>query len=337
MPISQQQLEQLKCELVGWAFRVQTPQTVTGADQIIRTQIHPELYATAHHMNALLVDGGELLVRRVLFHMPSHGIRETFPQAESIVQEFEQEQDTHNTAVLADCMRELLILTALFDETTLHQLLGSLYALSAHERIQQRYNEMHALHPNGLPIQLFARDYDELQKESEKQLVRDIEPKVTITVPPAVVNVRDGKEYVRYTIPAAVRLFDPIQRHHDIQLEQPLERQVYTIRDRISIPWEQIDDGISLDIVLQGQYGMVHEVHREHISIDVLKQIAKRGSAIPAYIGRNGEIPLYPEYFKLFPFMESTLPQEPLATIRALKNSLDIQKNSSLCELTVTV
>jgi hypothetical protein len=335
MDISPERLDHLKRTLVAWAFGMETPLTVEAADQLIRTQIHPDLYATVSHLNGLLHQGGPALVRRVADRMGYTDVLSVFPQLHPIVDMYRSGEG--DTDMLAQAYKEGLCLAAFFHQEILDRLFLTIYA---HQVAEALHNHTQKLTKNGISSEAFWREYMEMQQRlSEMEVGKDErKPRKVMDILPALVGVQEEEGLEHYSIHGRLHLFDPLTRQYAVHLDIPRPRERFVITDDVIIPWQRIAESKGLLIELQ-----VHERHapeRFHFTEDDLRALYARGSAIPLRMGKHGEARLYPEYVDrthLLPGKGYTLPDHSLAHVRATRQCIEVAKLDFSTRLTVFV
>ncbi|MBI2411285.1 MAG: hypothetical protein HYV32_05330 [Candidatus Kerfeldbacteria bacterium] len=333
MRLTPQDIDRLKCLLIGYAFAIPVPQDVEAADQIIRTQVHPTVYDTIRHLNDLLYDGGTDFIRRVAERMGYASITKVFPQAAHVMNAYQHEQD--DATMLAHAFRELACLAAFFHQDILDQLFTAVYATQVNRSLQQ-YS--HQLSQQGISHERFVWEHQNMRQRAQRERIVDRTPQILTDIAPVHVAVQADRQVVDYTIPAHFRLFDAVHRCYDVDIHEPVPRERFHLDQHLTIPWARLHNGFLLETVLTDWRGMEHAPERIQFTPHDLRALRFRGSAVSADIGRRAEIRVYPEYFpNLFPGEPESLPQSPLATIRATQAGIELRKLHLPARLTVLV
>jgi len=333
---------ELQPAIIAWAFGVPEPTTIEGAEQYLRTQVHPLLYDAVGFAREALRKRGAPGIRRVAEQMDYNALSNFYSSSNDVwVQEAVHVIDKYTSGSHdADpyAFADLATLASFFDEEVLNALSASVLAMIAQEQWNARWKALEQ--EETLPFIDFRNEWQEIAGLAQQQRVDSIQPRTVMDMDPQYTLVDEGKQQVYYHVPRQLRLFDPIRRHHDILVGEPQEVKHHEVDALVNIPWEAAENGITLRITMKGEKGYT-ATDDLFIRPEQLETVRARGTAIMSTVGRFGDIQLHAEHFSVHPFgarssvHKTLLPNEPVASLRVRQNSIEVKKLQPRAELTV--
>lgn len=332
----------LQPAIVAWAFRVPRPYTTLGAEQFLRTQLHPDLYAAVNSLRSAMHSHGPVGIRRIANRIDVPTIATFYRTADDLwVQEAADRVDAYHAGdtSLADDFAELATMAAVFNDTVLHTLRAAVLATTAEQRWKERWHSVRQSGPVD-PHRLL-KEWHEVERSAGEQQSPD-EALTDMTITPQYVDVNQNGTTVTYRMPASVRLFDSISGRHAVVPNRPHTVTRYEVDKQVSVPWDRAQQGLTLRICVTDDHG--HSATENlHLDPRRMAEIAVRGSALPTTVGRFGHIRLHDEFFSAQPFSfspdhdHSTLPDKPVASIRVRRTTVEVKKLHTAAQLTVFV
>lgn len=325
MKITAEEFDQLKCTLIAWLLELPQVTNVDAAEQILRSRVHPDLYAAAQRLQGVMQSEGPRFVRRVAERVGTADIVRVFPQTEQVILAYQRaDQDP---VLLAQVFRELAILTALVDRPFLERLSQAVILYAVVNDLLRRFEQEHGKH---ISTQQFWDTYEKL-KRSESQAPAAI----PADIHPVVVRVHDGEPF---RVDTHVRMVDALRHNYHVELQQPVVLRQQVVDRTITIPLERAyEHGVTIDIAFERAYELFTEPVRCRVTPEDLAAIAANGSAISAYIGRRGDIRLFTEDIEPFPGESHPIPSSHVAAIRVTPTVTEVTRLDRSARLTVFV
>lgn len=325
MKIAAAEFDSLKCALISWLLELPRITTIDAAEQILRSRIHPELYESAQRLQGIMQEEGPRFVRSVAQRVGTDDIVHVFPQTAEYIHAYNlAEQDPQ---FLAQVFRELAILTALVDRQFLERLTQAVVLYAVVNDLLHRFEQEHG---KQISTQQFWDTYEKLKRSESLTPVT-----ITADVHPVVVRLNDGEPY---RVDTHVRMVDSLRHKYHVELQQPVTLRQQIVDRTVTIPLGRVNEhGMTIDIAFEYAYGMFTDPVRCRISPQDLAMIGKKGSAVAAYIGRNGHIRLFTEDIEAFPGESHPIPSTHVAAIRVTSTIAEVTRLDRSARLTVFV
>jgi hypothetical protein len=324
MNINAAEFDRLKCRLIAWLLHAQPLNDVEAAEQFLRTQIHPKLYESAQQLQTIMQEEGARFVRRVAERVGTDDIGRLFPDALPYLRAYQRgEGDAH---LLSQIFRELAVLAAIVDRPFLEQLSTAVTLQGVVHNVMRKFQQQNG---RAIGADAFWETYT-LLKRAEGPQPKEHRAQESH---PIVVRLKDADPYL---VNAHVRMVDPVHRQHHVELQDPIMLRQFTVDRTLTVPQDRVQQhGLSLDIAFEEAYGIFTHPVRCTITPKDLEQIHARGSAIAAFIGREGDIRLFNEDIDVFPGESHPIPSTHVASIRVTPASVEITRLDRSVRLTV--
>jgi len=323
MIIDAAEFDLFKCRLIGWLLDLPQLTNVDAAEQILRSRIHPELYASAQRLQGIMQTHGPRFVRRVAERVGTQDIVRVFPQTAPYMQAYTQA--AQDPQLLAQVFRDLAVLTAIVDKPFLEKLSAATVLYAVVNTLLERFEQQRGQH---ISTQQFWNIFTKL-KRSESIPPSDVAPDTH----PVVVRVHDGEPF---RVDTHIRMVDALRHAYHVELQKPVVLRQQNVDHVITIPLVRVQDhGITVDIAFEYAYERFTEPVRCRVSSQDLAAIGANGSAVSATIGRTGDIRLFTEDIEPFPGESHPIPSSHVASIRVTPNVVEITRLDRSTRLTV--
>ncbi len=324
MNVSAQEFDRFTCRLIAWLTHAQPMDDVEAAEAFLRTQLHPDLYANAQRLQQIMHDEGARFVRRVAQRVGTQDIQRLFPDASGYLHAYEH--GNSDAKLLAQCFRELSILAAIVDQPFLERLSTAVILNKTVNDVLRRFQQ----HDNGHAASRdFWETYQQLKRAEGEAPTQHRE----LVSHPVVVRLRDDNPYLLET---QVRMVDPVRHHYHVTLQNPVQLQQWNVDRTLTVPWDRVrTHGLTIDIAFERGYELYTNPIRCHVTVAELEAVRDRGSAVAAFIGRNGEIRLFQEDIDVFPGEPHPIPSAHVASIRVTPTLVEINRLHPGTRLTV--
>lgn len=327
------EIDEIKCAIIAWLLSTQQAPNTKAAEQILRTQVHPKLYETASHLQELMNNSGSFFIRRVAENVGYQPVSNLFPQAKEILHLYEQ--GVADYKLLGDAYADLVSLAAVWSQEIRERLFSAVYSAQIYDMLSQRMKQI-AEAPATNSIDLFQREHELIKQQAARERISGYEPTQFNKIQPVVITLQQSDEPAHYQVSSFFRLYDPIHRQYDYHVGQPELCTRYEVDSQVSIPWERVSDGLTIEYSMPDNHGFYHTAQHYHITAEQIEKMKSRGTAVPTTIGKMSDIRLYDEHASSA-FHQAKLPDSAMLSLRATPSTLEVKKRVSDIRLTVFV
>ncbi len=306
-----------------------------AANQLIRTNVHPDVYATVGRLQRYLQGDAKRL--RLVAEQLGYG--DAFPATlRSIVSPVvEVYEHSHEYLFIdgditrhdvAETYIECVSIAALYNEVLLRQFAAAVFSVLTHEYVHYNTRAFHSHHDAHTRTTDHVRQaLDTLQRhDARMRYAPTLNESTGQLIEPIHAHVHHNNALQALRIPLALSVEDPLTDAYTITYSDPHPVDRHEMRSRVSIPQNTIHgSGIGLHLTFHTQ------PLQFFLSPAVLESIASNGSAVGAVIGAHGDVRLHPEYLG----EHATI--DPIARIRVNHAVVEVQKLHPHTNLTLFV